>query len=107
MKNYKLKFDDCFDEETNEPFENPECMSLVNVDDENETIMAAPDEFFIGEIYPEEAIIIRKNPYIDADGNLCSGSFAFLNETWAISNGQPYSKYIDTHPGTDENSAPR
>jgi len=43
-------------------------VDLVNVNDESDTIPAAPDEFVIGEIINEDEIILRENRYVDDQG---------------------------------------
>ena len=56
--------------------ENPEAMDLVNVIDESDIIMAAPDEFFLGEIVSEGDIYLERHSYVYDDG-VSSGQFAF------------------------------
>jgi hypothetical protein len=51
-------------------------INLVNIDDENDVIMSAPDEFKIGEIVSEENIILKECNYVDEQGS-GTGLFAF------------------------------
>jgi len=55
---------------------NPEVCDLVNIEDENDRIMAAPDEFFVGEIVSEEEFKLEKSMYVD-EHTYGSGIFAF------------------------------
>ena len=45
-----------------------EAIDLVNVEDEHDRIMAAPDEFIIGSLYDEDAFIIKDASYVDDNG---------------------------------------
>ena len=51
-------------------------INLVNLEDENDIIMAAPDEFEIGEIVNEDNLILKECNYVDEQGT-GSGLFAF------------------------------
>lgn len=55
---------------------NPEVMDLVNVDDESDRIMCAPDEFEVGEIVREGEFTLEEANYVDEQ---CYGTglFAF------------------------------
>lgn len=57
---------------------NPEVMDLVNVDDESDRIMCAPDEFEVGEIVREGEFTLEEANYVDEQ---CYGTglFAFKN----------------------------
>lgn len=48
--------------------ENDEAIDLVNIKDENDVIMAAPDNFKIGEILTEDQIEIKECNYVDEQG---------------------------------------
>jgi hypothetical protein len=55
---------------------NSEKVDLVNVEDDSDTIPAAPDEFTEGDIITEEDFYLEKNSYVDDEtyGNML---FAF------------------------------
>lgn len=55
---------------------NPEVCDLVNVDDSSDRIMAAPDEFMVGEIVNEDEFEIRQNSMVD-EQTYGTGDFAF------------------------------
>ena len=57
---------------------NPEVMDLVNVDDESDRIMCAPDEFEVGEIVRDGEFTLEEANYVDEQ---CYGTglFAFKN----------------------------
>jgi hypothetical protein len=64
MKTYKaLKIED-------------DVMDLVNIEDDTDTIMAAPDDFENGEVVTEEQIILKECNYVDEQG-VGTGMFAF------------------------------
>ena len=73
MKTYQVKLAVFENGETN-----PEVLDLVNVLDENDRIMANPDDFFVGEIITEEDFFVESCSYVD---EYCYGSgyFAFKN----------------------------
>jgi hypothetical protein len=48
---------------------NEEVMDLVNVEDESDKLMAAPDEFKVGEIVSENEIEMAEASVVDEDGN--------------------------------------
>ena len=48
--------------------ENDEAIDLVNIKDENDVIMAAPDNFKIGEILTEDQIEVKECNYVDEQG---------------------------------------
>ncbi len=52
-------------------------LDLINVEDESDRIMCAPDEFTEGDIVTELDITCEENMYIDADGNCGTGLFAY------------------------------
>ena len=57
---------------------NPEVIDLVNVDDESDRIMCAPDDFEVGEIVREGEFTLEEANYVDEQ---CYGTglFAFKN----------------------------
>ena len=48
--------------------DNDEAIDLVNVIDEHDRIMAAPDEFIVGWLYDEDAFVIKDADYVDDNG---------------------------------------
>jgi len=60
MKNYKVILTVFENGETN-----PEVMDLVNVNDSTDRIMAAPDEFNVGEIVNENDFYLDEAMYVD------------------------------------------
>ena len=50
---------------------------LVNVKDETDRIMAAPDEFNVGDIVSEDEFCLIDSEYIDGQGNFGVAPFAF------------------------------
>jgi hypothetical protein len=67
----------------NEDIENYEISSdvidLVNVENENETIMANPDDFTIGDFVTEEDFFLKEISYVDDQGT-GRGMMAFRHE---------------------------
>jgi len=57
---------------------NPEVMDLINIEDEMDIIMCAPDEFFEGELVTEGEFYLKNAPYVDDQG-VHNGTFAFKN----------------------------
>ena len=57
---------------------NPEVLDLVNINDESDRIMAAPDEFQVNEIISENDIILKECNMVD-DHGFGTGIFAFKN----------------------------
>ena len=55
---------------------NSEVLDLVNINDESDRIMAAPDEFIEGEIVSENDIILEECNMVD-DHCFGTGIFAF------------------------------
>lgn len=56
--------------------ENDEAIDLVNINDENDVIMAAPDNFQVGEILTEDQIEVKECNYVDEQGT-GTAPFAF------------------------------
>jgi hypothetical protein len=56
--------------------DNDECIDLVNVEDEDDRMMADPDSFKIGETVSEAQIEIHKVKYVDEQG-VGTGFMAF------------------------------
>lgn len=57
--------------------ENDECIDLVNIEDEDDRMMADPDSFIIGEVYTEDQIEMHDCDYVDEQG-VGNAPFAFL-----------------------------
>jgi len=53
-----------------------DAIDLVNVIDEHDRIMAAPDEFFVGSLYDEDTFVIKDADYVD-DNGVGHAPFAF------------------------------
>ncbi len=68
MKNYKVDFADFGND--------PEILDLVNILDDNDRIMLAPNEFFIGEEVKETDIYTKECGYTYTEG-VTTGKFAF------------------------------
>ena len=64
MKKYRAELVVFEGGETNE-----EVMDLINVEDESDKLMAAPDEFKVGEIVSDDEIEMREASVVDEDGN--------------------------------------
>jgi hypothetical protein len=45
-----------------------DAIDLVNVIDEHDRIMAAPNEFFVGSLYDEDTFVIKDADYVDDNG---------------------------------------
>lgn len=71
MKTYEVKLTEFEGGETN-----PEVMELVNVADPTDIIMAAPDEFEVGEIVRDDEFYFDEAMMVDEQG-YGSGLFAF------------------------------
>ena len=56
--------------------ENNEVLTLINIEDNTEKIMAAPDEFTLNEIVGEDEIDIETRQYTDDQG-FHTGWFAY------------------------------
>ena len=56
--------------------ENDEAIDLVNINDENDVIMAAPNQFEVGEILTEDQIEVKECNYVDEQGT-GTAPFAF------------------------------
>jgi len=73
MKTYKVVLTVFENGETN-----PEVMDLVNVNDSTDRIMAAPDEFEVGEIVSENDFYLDEAMMVD-EQSYGKGIFAFKN----------------------------
>ncbi len=71
MKNYEVILTVFENGETN-----PEVMDLVNVNDSTDRIMAAPDEFSVGEIVNENEFYLDEAMMVNEQG-YGKGTFAF------------------------------
>ncbi len=71
MKNYEVVLTVFENGETN-----PEVMDLVNVNDSTDRIMAAPDEFSVGEIVNENEFYLDEAMMVNEQG-YGKGTFAF------------------------------
>jgi len=71
MKKYKVVYHE---------FENgkeyDDILDLVNVNNDSERLMAAPDEFYLDEVIEEDNIVMKYNNYIDENGNYGKAQFA-------------------------------
>ena len=68
MKTYKVELEIFINEEDGSEYTNPEVMNLVNVDDERDSISAAPYEFEEGEVVTEDDIYLEECNYVDEQG---------------------------------------
>ena len=59
--------------------QNPDAVNLVNVEDPDDIIMGAEDEFFIGDVIYEDEIEMRSHSYVD-DDNAGTALFAFKKQ---------------------------
>jgi hypothetical protein len=61
-----------------EPMENTDVRDLVNINDENDRILANPNDFYkVGEIVTEDDFELIEANYIDEQGNLGTAEFAY------------------------------
>lgn len=60
-----------------ESIDNDGILDLVNIEDDQDRILANPDDFFEGQEFWEDEFRVEECSYIDEQGNLGTTPFAF------------------------------